>query len=84
MLVYTPVCKNTIFLTLNKYKNNLGILMKQIKIKIRGIWKCIDNNNNTNTTTTTTTNNNNNNEKPLNLFATNKYFQRRVCSVWFV
>ena len=23
--------------------------MKQIKIKIRGIWKCIDNNNNNNT-----------------------------------
>ena len=36
-LVYTPVSKNTIFLTLNKYKNNLGILKKQIKIKIRGI-----------------------------------------------
>ena len=30
--------------------------MKQIKIKIRGIWKCIDNNNNNN--------NNNDDEKP--------------------
>ena len=52
--------------------------MKQIKIKIRGIWKCIDNNNNNN-------NNNDDDEKTLNLLlATNKYFQRRVCSVWFV